>query len=218
MRSQIWIWDNFSGPNSTATFPPGTRMSIFIGGVAFGLIKRTTKPPETTATQFVVIENFGSTPDVGDGSLQIQINTTGYFLNPDGLVNTGVPGLAAPYPITTTNWPSFALIPTYILPGQIWDVIYTTINGVTGGPAGAGTPDGDIIQPDNIVQAFVQYTLYDGPDALIANRLLEMGMAVEPKNIDWFKKSLIEQQQMVATPAGSTLGDGQKNPVQSGVI
>lgn len=219
MRSQLWQWDNFTGPNSTATFPPGTSMSIFFGGRAFGLQKFTLKPPETTATQFVVIENFGCTPNVGDGSLQILINTTSYFLNPDGLQNLGVPGLASPYPITQDYWPSFYMIPTYILPGQVWDLTYTTISGVTGGPTGDGTPGGDLIQPQNIVKAFVQYTLYDGPDALIANRLLEMGIVIKPDNIDWYKRSLIESQtRQQATNQPPDYGEGQKNPISSGVI
>ena len=40
-------------------------------------------------------------------------------------------------------------------------------------------------------QAFVKYTLYDGPDALIANKLLEMGISVNPGNVDWYKRTLI---------------------------
>tara|TARA_Y100000034_G_scaffold47395_1_gene58374 strand:- start:53 stop:958 length:906 start_codon:yes stop_codon:yes gene_type:complete len=43
------------------------------------------------------------------------------------------------------------------------------------------------------VAAFVKYTLYDGPDALIANKLLEMGVTVNPNNVDWYKRTLIEQ-------------------------
>ena len=45
-----------------------------------------------------------------------------------------------------------------------------------------------------VAQAFVKYTLYDGPDALIANKLLELGISVSPANVDWYKRSLLEQQ------------------------
>ena len=38
-------------------------------------------------------------------------------------------------------------------------------------------------------QCFVKYTLYDGPDALIANKLLELGISVSPANVDWYKRS-----------------------------
>jgi hypothetical protein len=45
-----------------------------------------------------------------------------------------------------------------------------------------------------VVAAFVKYTLYDGPDALIANKLLELGVTINPNNVDWYKRTLIEQQ------------------------
>jgi len=45
------------------------------------------------------------------------------------------------------------------------------------------------------VSCFLKYTLYDGPDALIANKLLELGVTINPNNVDWYKRSLIEQQQ-----------------------
>ena len=46
------------------------------------------------------------------------------------------------------------------------------------------------------LQCFVKYTLYDGPDALIANKLLEMGISVNPGNVDWYKRTLIQSQGM----------------------
>jgi len=46
----------------------------------------------------------------------------------------------------------------------------------------------------DVVAAFIKYTLYDGPDALIANKLLELGITVNPANVDWYKRTLIEQQ------------------------
>ncbi len=54
------------------------------------------------------------------------------------------------------------------------------------------------------VACFIKYTLYDGPDALIANKLLELGVTINPNNVDWYKRSLIEQQQRsrVAAAAG----------------
>ena len=65
-----------------------------------------------------------------------------------------------------------------MLPGQVWDAL------ITG--RGAGNTAGS--------EAFVKYTLYDGPDALIANKLLELGISVSPANVDWYKRSLISQQ------------------------
>ena len=62
MRSQVYEWDagRTSGGGTAATrcTEAGQRISIFIGG--FG--NNITKPAETTATEFVVIEDIAVTP------------------------------------------------------------------------------------------------------------------------------------------------------------
>jgi hypothetical protein len=142
----------------------------------------------TKATEFLVIDDIGSTPfDTGsfagafvDGpetALQIRINTTQYFLNPDGSQTFGVPGRAAPYPRTNNFYQTFFLDPeVYVLPGQNWEILLF---------------NGDIVSSNK--RCFVKYILYDGTDAVIANKLLEMGISVKPANIDWYKRTLIEQ-------------------------
>ena len=101
---------------------------------------------------------------------------------------SGVSGTASPYPRgvsdgTNNLLKSFDLYPdVYVLPGQVWDVLYTAGATLVAGT----TADG--------VAAFIKYTLYDGPDALIANKLLELGITVNPANVDWYKRTLIEQQ------------------------
>ena len=204
MRSQVYEWANFATNAVAATSGSNIRrqagsiaqtvtaeraLDIFIGGVGNNI----TKPAETTATQFVVIEDIGVTPtsyELGNGAggagdgiagnrsyLQVRINTTDYFLDPDNVGNDGVPGTAAPYPRTVAFQPSFNLYPdVYVLPGQTWDALITHYEGAVD----SGT-----------YQCFVKYTLYDGPDALIANKLLEMGISVNPGNVDWYKRSLI---------------------------
>jgi len=188
MRSQVYEWDaSRSGhggqPLTTTPLNLGKAYSIFIGGVGNNI----TKPAETTATQFVVIEDIGTSPTSyvkdADGLtgnrcyMQVRINTTDYFLDPDNVGNDGVPGTAAPYPRTVDFQPSFNLYPdVYVLPGQTWDALITHYAGAVD----SGT-----------YQCFVKYTLYDGPDALIANKLLEMGISVNPGNVDWYKRSLI---------------------------
>ena len=72
-----------------------------------------------------------------------------------------------------------------MLPGQVWDVLII----VTGRAGSAARPE-----------AFVKYTLYDGPDALIANKLLELGISVSPANVDWYKRSLISAQSAAPAP------------------
>ena len=178
--------------------PALREIDLFIGGYGNNI----TKPAETTATQFVVIEDISTSPWL-NGNVQIRINTTDYFQNPDVTNMFGIPGMASPYPRgaastlegTDQLLKSFDLYPdVYVLPGQTWQILYTTRDGAT-----AGTSAGEA----QVVSAFVKYTLYDGPDALIANKLLELGVTINPNNIDWYKRSLIEQQ-VAAASAGAS--------------
>jgi len=277
MRSQVYSWNganfNPAASNSAGTTNysvgnalSGRQISIFIGG--FG--NNITMPAETTATEFVVIEDVACTPTLnatagvctGDETaavntqgaaalmlsrgqlfnwtcqnnndagaawagasaglfgprmyVQVRINTTDYFLNPDNVTNDGIPGTASPYPRSLDMQPSFNLYPdVYVLPGQVWDVRVTSYcqdanfntdvantagylgnwgkvaaAGVVTPIAGAGGPEFNGID----FNAFVKYTLYDGPDALIANKLLEMGISINPGNVDWYKRSLLSAQ------------------------
>jgi len=210
MRSQVYEWTNLAptsvGSNIRQSNQPtqvsvdaNKALDIFIGGKGTNI----TQPASTTATQFVVIEDIAASPQKG-GALNVRINTTDYFQNPDVTQQAGVPGLASPYPRGTSSdgvlaptagdnvLPSFSLTPeVYVLPGQTWSVLYTcsTTGGIVGSSLG-GVGDA--------VAAFVKYTLYDGPDSLIANKLLEMGITVNPSNVDWYKRSLLEQQSRAA--------------------
>jgi len=214
MRSQVYEWDAGRGTAGTNT-NTGKRYSIFIGGIGNNI----TMPAQTTATQFCVIEDVGTTPSdfisrdaagqtwrgqvcaANDGLagprsyVQVTINTTDYFLDPDNVGNDGIPGSGSPYPRSNYFQPCFNLYPdVYVLPGQTWDV------GVTWYNADALTAGANSIALGEL-QAFVKYTLYDGPDALIANKLLEMGISVNPGNVDWYKRSLISGAS--AAPAAS---------------
>tara|TARA_R110000824_G_scaffold106578_5_gene251842 strand:+ start:8384 stop:9013 length:630 start_codon:yes stop_codon:yes gene_type:complete len=205
MRSQIYEWANFgtsvrrSALATAQTVTQNQALDIFIGGVGNNI----TKPAETTATQFVVIEDISASPHNG-GSAQVRINTTDYFQNPDVTVMSGIPGRASPYPVgapstagptgTDNVLSSFNLYPdVYVLPGQTWSVLYTPTTTVIGDD-GSGATCG--------VACFVKYTLYDGPDALIANKLLELGVTVNPNNVDWYKRTLIEQASAPAMNGG----------------
>ena len=188
MRSQVYEYTETSGGTIK-----DNQTSIFTGGLG----TKITKPAETTATQFVVIEQVAATPSLPseyDGTgiatyTQVRINTTEYFLKPDNIPNDGVPGTAAPYPRSVAFQPSFNLYPDiYVLPGQVFDVLLVG-RGKNSANAKA--------------QAFVKYTLYDGPDALIANKLLELGISVSPANVDWYKRSLISAQSAPAPVNGA---------------
>jgi hypothetical protein len=207
MRSQVYEWSNLAPTGSLSSLrrtttdiavavPADREIDLFIGGYGNNI----TKPAETTATQFVVIEDISCSPWL-NGNVQIRINTTDYFQNPDVTNMFGIPGLASPYPRgaastldgTDNLLKSFDLYPdVYVLPGQTWQILYTTRDGATAYSAG--------VTDAQVVSAFVKYTLYDGPDALIANKLLELGVTINPNNVDWYKRSLIEQQ--IAASAG----------------
>jgi len=214
MRSQVYEWSNLAPSGQTSSLrrtvdavpidvPVNREYDIFIGGIGNNI----TKPAETTATQFIVIEDIACSAYLG-GAVQVRINTTDYFQNPDVTDQAGVPGLASPYPRGSSNsagadaltdyvqlLKSFDLYPdVYVLPGQVFQILYSLQSTNT---AGAVT---------TVVAAFVKYTLYDGPDALIANKLLELGVTINPNNVDWYKRTLIEQQQrsrVAATAGGS---------------
>jgi hypothetical protein len=221
MRSQVYEWANLApgGAGSTLSrgiadqpvpVPANVSTDIFIGGIGNNI----TKPAETTATQFIVIEDISTTPWLA-GAVQVRINTTDYFQNPDVTQMNGVPGLASPYPrgcpssLTEGNanaaytpdnlLKSFDLYPdVYVLPGQVFQILYTTPQGTDPAAGNAAT-----------VMCFVKYTLYDGPDALIANKLLELGVTINPNNVDWYKRSLIEQQTRSAVAATAAAAGGQ---------
>ena len=66
MRSQVYAWDNSraSHGGTADVVGAGRAYSIFIGGIGNNI----TKPAETTATQFVVIEDIGCDPTGYDAS------------------------------------------------------------------------------------------------------------------------------------------------------
>ena len=109
--------------------------------------------------------------------------------------NDGIPGSASPYPRSVNFQPSFNLYPdVYVLPGQVWDVRYTAY--CIAANWGVTEASGNAVLNGTSHNAFCKYTLYDGPDALIANKLLEMGISINPGNVDWYKRSLLSAQGM----------------------
>jgi len=215
MRSQVYEWSNLAPSGQTSSLrrtvdavpvdvPVNREYDIFIGGIGNNI----TKPAETTATQFIVIEDIACSAYLG-GALQVRINTTDYFQNLMSQTKR-VSGTCFPYPRGSSNevagnadnlttytqlLKSFDLYPdVYVLPGQVFQILYSLQS--TNTSANATT----------VVAAFVKYTLYDGPDALIANKLLELGVTINPNNVDWYKRTLIEQQQRSRVAAVASNG------------
>tara|TARA_R110000824_G_scaffold106578_6_gene251844 strand:+ start:178 stop:840 length:663 start_codon:yes stop_codon:yes gene_type:complete len=212
---QTWEWSNIeesetSGPSQripmngrAITLVANQPYDMFVGTVG----NQTSIPPATRATQFIVLEDMGVTPTNGS-SLQVVVNTTSYFEDPDGAVSQGVPAKAIPYPCGATPFdtgsaasndgsaisiPSFKLNPPlYILPGQSWTMQYFSSQGVLGGgDNGGGTVGG-----------MIYYMQYDGVDALVANSLMEMGVPVNLDNLDWYKQQALTNNLKSLTQTG----------------
>jgi len=155
----------------------------------------------TKATEFVVVDDFACSPS-GDWGIQqftggidifmnIRLNTTMYFTEPDGSPSWGIRGLVNPYPDGNLVYKRFVFEPkVYVLPGQNWDMVLhhgvITFSAVPYPPIPVNT----IYQ----ILGMVIWTLYDGVDAVIANKLLELGLDIKPENIDWYKRQLIKQE------------------------
>ena len=85
--------------------------SIFISGIGNATI---TKRNCTANDEFLVLQYTGSSPGIWPNSgnnwqprgyINFVVETTAYFVNPDGLPAEGMPGSALPYPITTAYSP-----------------------------------------------------------------------------------------------------------------
>lgn len=182
----------------------GNDLSLFIS--PFG--NRIEIPPFVKEDEFVVISHFGSTPGVladpvlaggvlsnwiPNGFLQIVINTTGYYQDPQNTWEYGISGDAAPYPLGLTDIPAHYILtpPIYVLPEQTWDFRYTMMNDLQGYAAAAVVTS--IPVTTLIAQCHVQYYLFNGPDALICHQLLQLGIPITVDNVEWYKKMLLQQ-------------------------
>ena len=145
----------------------------------------------TRATEFIVVEDIGCSPSANwaideltggtDIFVNIRINTTDYFVSPNGHKSMGIRGLASPYPERNIR-KRFALRPAiFVLPGQNWEITLYV-----------GKMKFAKENKDRKIMAFVNYNLYDGTDCVVANRLLEMGTSVTPENVDWYRRQLME--------------------------
>ena len=180
--------------------PANLPVDIFTGGVGNNISTQ----PMVGILDFVVLEYLACSPH-REGSVQLRINNTDYFQDPADITNNnrdinGISGMSSPYPCGTqagkslpatpvgttpdSLMKSFTLEPpVYILPGQTWSVLYT--NGL--GIIGASAPGEN---ETAVVAVIIKYTLYHGTDAIIANKLLEIGMPVTPDNAQWLRKQL----------------------------
>ena len=216
VRKQLYEWNLTGlGAFNSDDYPnPGEEVSIFSGGYG----NNVTEANLVREANFVVIHQFGSTPGVivpnvaGDFAVtgiisgvnltgwvpnsfvQVFLDTTGYYQDPQNVFSGGISGEATPYPATAAVRPSNYQLspPVYILPDQTWDIRVTLMNDLT-----SFMPDESLTTiPETTLlgQVFVQYWLFDGSDALMANSLLDFGIDVTVDNIEWFRRQLLKRE------------------------
>ena len=187
---------------------------IFVGGLGTNLAI----PGFVKATQFIVIDEISCWPP--QSTIQPWVDTTRYFQLPDGSTGEGLTGYAVPFipgggsaysALGIYNVYSFKDTPMYVKPGQTWGVywrwphntaqtlpIWKNTAGIpltvdyTAGPTNAGDNAGDL----RIPRVYLEYVLYDGIDAIIANRLVRQGDTVSVRKVEAYKRALIRYKLM----------------------
>ena len=114
-----------------------TPQSVFISGIGNATI---TKRNRTASDEFLVLQYVGSTPGIWPNSgndwkprgyINSVVETTTYFVNPDGRPAEGMPGTAMPYPVSIAFSPSITdYIPIQIPPDTNWDITYFLGNAI----------------------------------------------------------------------------------------
>lgn len=94
--------------------------------------------------------------------------------------------------------PQWSLKPNYyVLPGQSWDIQYTTMNDIYAlnswiednlGNAGA------IGAFWKYAEVFCSYYLYEGANAMICHQLLKLGITINPDTVDWYKRQILSME------------------------
>ena len=210
IRKQLYTWELYGdgGDGTSLTHYPrgGESHSIFYGN--FGLVQAGRQAGLVKENEFIVIEKLGCTPgispeartDAGGNLLNwnpnmfvnIVIDTTNYYQDPQNVWASGVSGTASPYPRTTADMPYYDLWPPiYVLPHQTIDIRYTMFNDIFNS-AGSGTYT--TIPTDLLMAAvYVEYTLYDGTDAMMARKLMQLGIPVTVGSVENYRRLLLEQ-------------------------
>ena len=206
--------------------PPGG-CSIFIGGFGNNL----EIPAELRASQFVVIDEVSGWDGQAGGAfklkrnpptipptppsfekiyqspnqdsfIQIRVNTSHYFQNPDRTVSDGLSTATVPFPdrngqnrtllsmdiqatqsiYTFESFQNGLPCPVYVLPGQTWDIIYTNKKE---------SVNMAVTDDSKFSACFVKYLLLDGSDAMIGMQLLRSGFPVTVENVKAYRRMLI---------------------------
>lgn len=205
IRGELYEWDITGIDINTINDLPTAGQEYSIFSTEFGsAIEQTALVSEG---DFVVINRISCKQGVSpneyelDGTtltkwnpnmfVQVVINTTGYYRDPQNLYSAGISGMASPYPQTVYRTKYYDLFPPiYVLPEQTWDVRFTLFNDIRGAYA-----DGlftDVANNLTIASVFVDYTLYDGTDAMLARKLLSLGVPITVDSVQWLRQLILK--------------------------
>lgn len=167
-KNQFIVIEEYSGPPTYFQVGADGALPISIGGLYRGV-------PTTNSLSGM------------RGYLQFRINNTDYFKDPDGISRDGMPANIRPYPRLQYAYTCVhRQIPIYVLPGQRWDCLFTVYNDYM-----ANGDNPAVVTQSDSDSFLLKYILYDGADAIVALKLMDMGLNVSPANADWYKKKLI---------------------------
>ena len=159
-----------------------------------------TRTPSTTLGKYY--ENMAP-----NGFVQLAVGDTNYFQDPIHNQSLGISGDAAPFPqqygVQVPHWslkPNF-----YVLPGQTWDVKYTTMVDMYAFEdyIDAERVTRELSGINNRVQigsywtfaeVFLSYYLFEGANAMICHQLLKLGITINPDSVNWYKQQILEME------------------------
>ena len=138
-----------------------------------------------------------------NGFVQLVINDTNYFQEPIHTQSLGISGDAAPFPqqfgVQVPHWslkPNF-----YVLPGQTWDVKYTTMVDMYAFDLytkierqGGTSHRSQIGSYWTFAEVFLSYYLFEGANAMICHQLLKLGITINPDSVNWYKQQILEME------------------------
>ena len=205
IRRELYEWDITGVDVNTVNDLPTAGQEFSIFSTEFGsAIEQTALVAEDS---FIVINRVSCKQGVSpneyelDGTtltkwnpnmfIQIVVNTTGFYRDPQNLYSAGISGMASPYPQTVYRTKYYDLYPpVYVLPDQTWDVRFTLFNDIRQAFADGLFTDVD----DNLVIAsvFVDYTLFEGTDAKLARKLLSLGVHVDTDSVQWLRQLILK--------------------------
>ena len=217
IRKQLYTWElhGDGGDGSSLTHYPraGESHSIFYGD--FGAVQDGQQTGLVKENEFVVIEKIRCTPGISPMDyaisgvapnrsltqwfpnmfVNIVIDTTNYYQDPQNVWASGVSGTAAPYPRSSRDEPYYDLWPpVYVLPDQTLDIRYTFYNDIFNSVA---ANQWDNIPPTTMIGAvYVDYTLYDGTDAMMCRQLLKLGIPITVDAVENYRRLLLKQKGM----------------------